>query len=98
MAERSRWDTMLEGKGSLRRGPIAELGLCLKASGLHVTLSMDLGLDDENGGIVAQLIRHWVNERNSPDILPFESELIERALQFINDQACNPCIFTCRRC
>ncbi|KAH7107140.1 hypothetical protein BKA62DRAFT_686093 [Auriculariales sp. MPI-PUGE-AT-0066] len=44
---------------------------------------MDL---DQDGGIVIQLIRHWLNERHAPDILPFQGELVEHALQLINDQ------------
>ncbi|EJD42690.1 hypothetical protein AURDEDRAFT_185875 [Auricularia subglabra TFB-10046 SS5] len=41
---------------------------------------------DDDRNIVTRLMRHWQDERHAPDILPFQGEIVERALQLLGEQ------------
>lgn len=45
-----------------------------------------LELADDDRNIVVRLMRHWQDERHAPDILPFQGEVVERALQLLGEQ------------
>lgn len=48
-------------------------------------------LEEEEETPLQQLIRHWMNERHSPDILPNEGELLAGLLDHIRSQVGEPC-------
>lgn len=41
---------------------------------------------DNDRNIVVRLMRHWQDERHAPDILPFEGDVVETALQLLSEQ------------
>ncbi|TRM63489.1 hypothetical protein BD626DRAFT_494494 [Schizophyllum amplum] len=43
--------------------------------------------EEDNGPPLAQLMRHWMNERNAPDILPAQVELLNAVLDHIRRQS-----------
>lgn len=47
--------------------------------------------EEEEETPLQQLIRHWMNERHSPDILPNEGELLAGLLDHIRSQVGEPC-------
>lgn len=61
-------------------------------SSLNITQSSDAlyeaGFDDEYGtDDVAEMTETWVNERNSPEILPYRKRLVEDLMELIEHQA-----------
>lgn len=44
-------------------------------------------VEEEPETPLQQLIRRWVNERHSPDVLPTEEDLLSRLLDHIRSQA-----------
>lgn len=46
----------------------------------------DFGPPPPDATPVAQLIRHWMDERNSPDILPMRHELVQQMLENLSEQ------------
>ena len=43
-------------------------------------------LEDTNETLFQQFIRHWMNERHAPDILPHQQDFLDHALGLLRDK------------
>ena len=49
-------------------------------------IALDFGTPPET--LFQQLVRHWLNERHAPDILPVQAEVLGALLDHIRRQVC----------
>ena len=54
-------------------------------------IALDFGAPPET--LFQQLVRHWLNERHAPDILPVQAEVLGALLDHIRRQVCAAPIF-----
>jgi hypothetical protein len=57
-------------------------------------VSASIDLDDAQELPLQKLIRHWMNERHAPDILPVQAELLSGILDHVHKQVRSPSSFT----
>lgn len=51
---------------------------------------LDFGVADPPETLFQQLVRHWLNERHAPDILPMQAEVLSALLDHIRRQVRAP--------
>lgn len=56
-------------------------------------IALDFGAPRET--LFRQLVRHWLNERHAPDILPVQAELLGSLLDHIRRQVRRVCFSPC---
>lgn len=57
-------------------------------------IELELEDNEENETKVKQLMRVWMNERLSPDLLPWQGELVEQILTRLQEQVCMESVAT----
>ncbi|TFY63267.1 hypothetical protein EVG20_g6386 [Dentipellis fragilis] len=78
-------DDPMEGPSFIRRAVNAVDDDDLRPPGNH-NLGPGFGGDEEETQL-QQLIRHWMNERHAPDILPMQEDVLGRLLDHIRRQS-----------
>lgn len=66
--------------------PFAPLALNTRNSQSPPPIANFLNQDDQEEMPLQKLIRHWINERHAPDILPIQAELLGGLLDHIRKQ------------
>lgn len=55
--------------------------LPFSGSTINQSMAIDVGDDEEEETQVRELMRRWMDERNAPDLLPWQGELVQQILQ-----------------